>query len=89
MKISSPTVANLQTSFRHVVYERFQTFTYSNRPDRVARLAERLVSIGKVVGSIPEGKYRPKMIRPCDWTFETKSLFVIRSLENHISTVYS
>ena len=29
------------------------------------------------------GKYQPKMIRPCDWPFETKTImFVHRSLEN-------
>ena len=31
----------------------FRNITYSNRPDRVAQLAERWASILKVVGSIP------------------------------------
>ena len=26
------------------------------------------------------GKYRPKMIRPCDWTFETKVIIVYGSV---------
>ena len=32
---------------------RFRNITYSNRPDRVAQLAEHWASIPKVVGSIP------------------------------------
>ena len=34
-------------------YTQFRNITYSNRPDRVAQLAEHWASIPKVVGSIP------------------------------------
>ena len=37
--------------FRNITL--FRNITYSNRPDRVAQLAERWASIPKVVGSIP------------------------------------
>ena len=63
-------------------YDLFRNITYSNRPDRVAQLAEHWAGIPKVVGSIPTVaghifQARPVWIYTLRVTSQTLSIVIV------------